>query len=376
MEFDKRKTDIAFEKFLKHSAVAINQRRENPLKGVSFSYKTKIFEEIKIIFDMDPNLNISTFKKNYIKRVHLPIACKENIIKMLYLIIFDVEINTKKDLENQIDALISLLKKVKNYDLPMPKKYLTEKFRKLKNIKIIETTENNLSTKLINEIDKFERNDKLDAMATEKLINLLGEYMEIEKNAKEKSENLQSFCQILETKILNYEDQKNSREFYRFVEDTNQKLKTLCTKTDSKEDSETIENCIDNCEEAKYKFMTNKEKFKQLEKNRKNKSHNKESLKHFLELQKSTISQANAIINQTDGISPITESELTKLKNCEDFLEKSNLTENIDKKTFDSYVKEMQNETKKIIAQRLKKSTYGQKKPTSKEILSKILNLF
>lgn len=277
MEFDKKEIDMIFEKFLKDSAAVINWRRQNPISKVNPSYKNRIFLELKYLFDLDADLSMNNFKINFIKKVYTSKTCKENIIKMLYFFIFNDEINSKEDIENKVNDIINLVKKMKDSDLPLPKSYLIEKLKKMKMIKLVKTNP-----------------DDIASQADDDIVNEL---------------------------------------------------------------------------------LTEKEKFKQIEKNRKDKSHNKDSLKHFYELQKSTIDNANEIINQADGIKPITESELKKLKKCENFLKKSS-DEDLSEKTFDSYVKEMRNEVKKVISERLKKSTFGTKAPSSKKVLAKILDLF
>lgn len=277
MEFDKKEIDMIFEKFLKDSATVINWRRLNPINKVNPSYENRIFLELKYLFDLDANLSMNNFKINFIKKVYTSKTCKENIIKMIYFFIFKDEINSKEDIENKVNDIINLVKKMKDSDLPLPKSYLIEKLKKMKMIKLVKTNPGDM----LNQTD-------------DDIVNEL---------------------------------------------------------------------------------LTEKEKFKQIEKNRKDKSHNKDSLKHFYELQKSTIDNANEIINQAEGIKPITESELKKLKKCENFLKKSS-DEDLSEKTFDSYVKETRNEVKKVISERLKKSTFGAKAPSSKKVLAKILDLF
>ena len=99
-------------------------------------------------------------------------------------------------------------------------------------------------------------------------------------------------------------------------------MKKLRKETGLEEDYKTVSNCINTCKNIRDESMPEKEKFKQIEKNRKNKSHNKESLKHFFDIQKLTIDEANEIIKQTDNIKPIDINELPKFKNCEKFLKK------------------------------------------------------
>ena len=111
MEFNKKEMDITFEKFLKHSTIVINQRRMNSSNKVNSSYKKKIFQEIKSIFDLDPDISLENFTKNYIERIHRPVICKENVVKMVYLLIFETKINSAKNIEIQVNTIwLSLLK--------------------------------------------------------------------------------------------------------------------------------------------------------------------------------------------------------------------------------------------------------------------------
>lgn len=375
MEFNKKEMDITFEKFLKHSTIVINQRRMNSSNRVNSSYKKKIFQEIKSIFDLDPDISLENFTRNYIKRIHSPVVCKENVVKMVYLLIFETEINSAKDIEIQVNTIIDIVKKLEENELPLPKKYLIEKLKKMKKIKLIKPRKTDISNKL-SSIAEFQNSKELDTKSAVKLINLMIKFMKSSVEDKEKSEKLSLFCQALEDKVLNPENKKNSQKLYSFAENVILNLKKLRKETGLEEDYKTVSNCINTYKNVRDESMPEKEKFKQIEKNRKNKSHNKESLKHFFDIQKSTIAQANEIINQAGGINPITESELPKFKNCEKFLKKASSSENLDEEIFNSYVEEMQNETKRVISERLKKSTFGAKAPSSQKILSEILNLF
>lgn len=376
MEFNKKEMDITFEKFLKHSTIVINQRRMNSSNRVNSSYKKKIFQEIKSIFDLDPDISLENFTRNYIKRIHSPVVCKENVVKMVYLLIFETEINSAKDIEIQVNTIIDIVKKLEENELPLPKKYLIEKLKKMKKIKLVKPRKTDISNKLSSSIVEFQNSKELDTKSAVKLINLMIKFMKSSVEDKEKSEKLSLFCQALEDKVLNPENKKNSQKLYSFVENVILNLKKLRKETGLEEDYKTVSNCINTCKNIRDESMPEKEKFKQIEKNRKNKSHNKESLKHFFDIQKSTIAQANEIINQAGGMNPITESELPKFKNCEKFLKKASSSENLDEEIFNSYVEEMQNETKRVISERLKKSTFGAKAPSSQKILSEILNLF
>lgn len=381
MEFNKIEMNIIFEKFLKNSAVIINKRHRSTIKKVNPSYKKKVFEEIKNIFDLDPNLEISTFKTKYIKKDHFPETCKENVVKMIYLLVFKTEINSEKSLEIEVNNIIDIVKKLEKDDLPFPKKYLIEKLKKMKKIKLSKPIQANISMKLTNNLDTFERSTKLSTQKAKILIDLMAEFMESNLEDKQKSEKLDHFCKILTEKISNSENKKNSQKLYSFTENIVPNLKELKTtiiseKNYKKEDYENVINCIENCKKIQNELMSEKEKFKQIEKTRKNNSHNKESLRHFLEIQKLTIAQANKIISQINYIKPINENELPKLKNCEKFLNRPSSTENLEKEIFDSYVKEIEKETKHIISQRLKQSIFGTKAPSSQKILSEILKLF
>lgn len=381
MEFNKKEMDITFDKFLKNSAIIIDKRHRSNMKKINPSYQGKTFEEMKNIFDLDVNLEISTFKTKYIKKDHPTEICKENVIKMIYLLIFKTQINSKKDLEIEVNNIINIVKKLENDALPFPKKYLVEKLKKMKKIKLSKPIEANISIKLDNSLNTFEKNTELNTKKAKAVIDLMTEFMGSNLEDKQKSEKLDHLCKILTEKISNSENKENSQNLYKFSENIIPNLKKLRTeitleKNYKKEYYEKVTNCIENCKKIQNELMSEKEKFKQIEKARKNSSHNKESLQHFFEIQKSTIAQANKIINQIKYIKPIDESELPKLKNCEKFLNRPSSTENLKKEIFDSYVEEMEKETKNIISGRLKQTMFGEKAPSSQKILSEILKLF
>lgn len=376
MEFNKKEMDITFEKLLKDSAIVINQRRGNSMKKVNSSFKKKILKEIKNIFDLDAELDLNTFKRDYINKKHSPTICKENLIKNLYLFIFKSDINDKKDIETQVNNIINFIKKMEDSDLPLPKKYLTEKLKKLKEIKLIKTSTKDLSSQLNSELETFKNNPGLDTENTEKIIDLMiDEHLKPNVDYNQRSEKLEYFCKTLTNKLLNPENQENTPEFYAFIENIIPKLINLYDSTGIEKDYKTVKDCISIFRKVRRTFRPETEKFKKIEEKRKIKSHNRESLNHFFDIQKLTIDEANEIIKQTDNIKPIDINELPKFKNCEKFLKKSS-SENIDEEIFDSYVKETRDEIKKVIYERSKQSAFGAKVPSSDKILSEILNLF
>lgn len=375
MEFNKKEMDITFEKFLKNSAAVINQRKQNSLKKVNSSYKNKIFLELKYIFDLDSDLSINNFKTNFIKKTHTSKTCKENIIKMIYLLIFKDEIKNKEDIKNKVDDIVDLIKKMKDSDLPLPKSYLIKNLKKLKMIKLVKIKEKDRSSQIESELTKFKNNSKLSVTNITKIIDLLIKHMKTTAKDEEKSEKLEQFCEIFNDKLLNQENQYDPKKFIEFSKNIIPKLEELDSVAGIEKDSNNINLCINTCKSIIDNHSNKKETFEKIQKNREDKSHNKESLQHFYDLQESTIDRANEIINQFEDMEPIDKSKLPKLKKCETFLKESS-DEDLNKEVFDSYAKEMMDETQKAISKRLQKSKFGTKAPNSKSILSEILDLF
>lgn len=382
MEFNKKEMDITFEKLFKYSVVAINQRRGSSKIRVNFSYKKRIFGYIKTIFDLDPELNLNTFILEIVNKKHTPLACKNNVLKWLYLFIFKTEINNNEDIKNQVDSIINLIKKIDNEDLPLPKKYLTEKFKILKKIKLVKVKNEDLSEQLERELAKFKNDTELDIKSTEKIINLIiNEYMKTYLTDEEKSKKIESFCQALTSKLNNPENKNDTQKLYNFTIRIIPKLRILYESTGVETDYKNIKACLSLCRSLRNKSRPESEQFKEIEKRRKMKTHNMESLKDFLEIQKLTIDEANKVIKQAgnENIKEIKLEELPKLINCEKFISKNldkNKSKNLDEEIFNSYVEETRNETKKIISERLKQSSYSTKAPSSQKVLSEILDLF
>lgn len=377
MEFNKKEMDITFEKLFKYSVVAINQRRGSPTIQVNLVYKKRILEYIKTIFDLDPELNLNTFISKIVNQKHTPLACKNNVLKWLYLFIFKTEINNNEDIKNQVDSIISLIKKIDNEDLPLPKKYLTEKFKILKKIKLAKVKTKDFSEQLESELTKFENDTELDIKSTEKMINLIiSECMKTYLTDEEKSEKIANFCQALTSKLNNKENENDTQKLYNFTIRIIPKLRILYESTGVETDYKNIKACLSLCRSLRNKSRPESEQFKEIEKRRKMKTHNMESLKDFLEIQKLIIDEANKVIEQNDkNIKKIELNELPKLINCEKFIRK-NKSKNLDEEIFNSYVEETRNETKKIISERLKQSSYSTKPPSSQKVLSEILDLF
>ena len=382
MEFNKKEMDITFEKLFKYSVVAINQRRGSSKIRVNLAYKKRIFGYIKTIFDLDPELNLNTFILEIVNKKHTPFACKNNLLKWLYLFIFKTEINNNEDIKNQVDSIINLTKKIKNEDLPLPKKYLTEKFKILKKIKLVKVKTEDLSEQLESELAKFKNDTELDIKSTEKMINLIiSECMKTYLTDEEKSKKIESFCQALTSKLNNKENENDTQKLYNFTIRIIPKLRILYESTGVETDYKNIKACLSLCRSLRNKSRPESEQFKEIEKRRKMKTHNMESLKDFLKIQKLTIDEANKVIKQAGNIKEIKLEELPKLINCEKFINKNldknkNKSKNLDEEIFNSYVEETRNETKKIISERLKQSSYSTKPPSSQKVLSEILDLF
>ena len=371
IEFNKKEMDITFEKLLKKSAIVINQRHADPGKNVNLSHKNKIFGYIKTIFDLPPKLTLSKFEKDYIEKgISSSSITLKLIIKRFYSFIF---INEETDnIKSQVDVIIDLVKTARQKILPLPKKYLIEKLKKFRKIKITKINKNVPSWELTNELNNFIDNKELHIKSTEKMIDLL---MKVDISEDDKSEKIENFCTSLKDKLNDPNNRENTKKLYKFVEDIIPKLKTLYNSTGVESSYKPLKECISLC-----KQLRPESEFKKIEKDRENKSHDRKSLKNEFEMEKLIINNANETIDQVNklngtNISEIKVSELPKLKNCEKFLEKSS-SENIDRKIFDSYVKEAKEEIEKVIAEKLKKTMFGTEVPNSKTILNKILDMF
>lgn len=375
-EFNKKEMDIIFEKLLKKSTIVINQRHAHPMasekyekckrpemKNVNLSYINKIVGYIKKIFDLDPTLALDSFLKGYVEKFYTG-YCKEFVIKKLYLFIFR---NQSTDIKKQVDVIIEHVKNPQiKTRLPLPQKYLIEKLKKFRKIKITKVKKNVslADNKFNNEVAKFNESN-LNIKVTEKMIDLL---IRLDASEETRLNNIVRFCNKLKDQ-LNGPKNQGTQELYKFAESIIPKLKTLYNSTVNCEE---IKECISLCKQLRPEFD-------KIETEREKKSHDKESLQFEFDMQKSTIDQANSIIEQINKngitkITPIDVEKLPKFKNCKKFLENS--SENINQGVFGAYVEETKKEVEKVISDKLKQTMFGTKTPNSKAILDKILDLF